>query len=334
METPTASPNAATPKPAGSPWPRFLLGRLAGLAGVLVTLVVGTFLIVQLIPGDPAQVMAGPDAGPARIEQIRHAQGLDQPLLTQFLHYASGLLHGDLGTSFSSGLPVSGLITDRLPFTAEIALLAVVIALAVSIPLGMAVAVACWGDRRRTLDTAFTSVTSILGSVPEFVLATLLIMLFAIKLKMLPPSGAATLDAMILPVLALTIAPICTLARVVRRETATVLAMEYMRTARGRRLSALRLYARHALPNLMTSTLTLGGLILTGLLGGAVIVEFVFAWPGLGTGVLDALVKRDYPVIQGVVLVLGVLATLLNLLVDVVLGLLDPRSLRGKAGDA
>lgn len=333
--TPPVPPEAATPRnAAGSPWLRFLLGRLAGFAGVLLTLVVGTFLIVQLIPGDPAQVMAGPDAEPARVEQIRHAQGLDQPLLTQFGHYVSGLLHGDLGTSFSSGLPVSGIIADRLPFTAQIALLAVVVALAAGIPLGMAVAVACRGGRRRALDTMFTSVTSILGSVPEFVLATVLIMFFAIKLKLLPPSGAATLDSMILPVLALTVAPICTLARIVRRETATVLAMDYMRAAQGRRPSALRLYARHALPNLMTSTLTLGGLILTGLLGGAVVVEFVFAWPGLGTGVLDAIVKRDYPVIQGVVLVLGVLATLLNLLVDVVLGILDPRSLSGKAGSA
>ncbi|WP_199545759.1 ABC transporter permease [Streptomyces sp. N35] len=340
METLIASPKApeppkaCTPKTVRSPWPRFLLGRLAGLAGVLVMLVAGTFLIVQLIPGDPAQVMAGPDASQAQVERIRQEQGLDQPLFTQFTDYAGGLLGGDLGTSFSSGLPVSEIIANRLPFTAQIALLAVVIALAVSVPLGMAVAVACRGGRRKALDTAFTSVTAVLGSIPEFVLATLLIMFFAIKLNLFPPSGAATLDSMVLPILALTIAPICTLARVVRRETAAVLSMDYMRTAKGRRLKALRLYARHALPNLMTSTLTLGGLVLTGLLGGAVIVEFVFAWPGLGTGVLDALVKRDYPVIQGVVLLLGVLATLLNLLVDVVLGLLDPRSLRGKAGDA
>ncbi|MBC9711085.1 ABC transporter permease [Streptomyces sp. TRM66268-LWL] len=297
-------------------------------------LVVGTFLIVQLIPGDPAQVMAGPDASQAQVEQIRHEQGLDKPLLAQFGDYATGLLQGDLGSSYTSGIPVSEVIANRLPFTAQIAFLAVAIALVVSIPLGMAIAVACRGGRRRTLDTAFTSVTAVLGSIPEFVLATLLIMFFAIKLNMFPPSGAATLDSMVLPILALTIAPICTLARVVRRETATVLAMDYMRTAKGRRLKALRLYGRHALPNLMTSTLTLGGLVLTGLLGGAVIVEFVFQWPGLGTGVLDALVKRDYPVIQGVVLLLGILATLLNLLVDVVLGLLDPRSLRGKAGDA
>lgn len=323
-----------TLKTVRSPWPRFLLGRLAGLAAVLAMLVVGTFLIVQLIPGDPAQVIAGPEASQAQIEQIRHEQGLDQPLLVQFGDYVSGLLQGDLGTSFSSGLPVSEVIANRLPFTAEIAFLAVLIALLVSVPLGMATAVACRGGRRKVLDTGFTAVTAILGSIPEFVLATLLIMFFAIKLRMLPPSGAATLDAMVLPILALSIAPICTLARVVRRETATVLTMDYMRTARGRRLRAVRLYTRHALPNLMTSTLTLGGLVLTGLLGGAVVVEYVFAWPGLGTGIIDALGKRDYPVIQGVVLLLGILATLLNLLVDVVLGLLDPRSLRGKAGDA
>lgn len=315
---------------ARSPWPAFLRGRLVGLACVLVVLVVGTFLMIQLIPGDPAQQIAGADASQAVVEQVRHEQGLDRPLLTQFADYAGGLLHGDLGTSYGSGQSVAQVIADRLPLTAEVALLGMLVVLGVSIPLGMAVAVACRGGRRRGLDTSFTAATSIAGAVPEYVLATLLVYAFAIKLAILPAAGAGGLSALLLPIVAVSVGPICTLARIVRRETSVVLTQDYMRTARGRRLGTVRLYARHALPNLLTSVLTLGGLILTSMLGGAVVIELVFAWPGLGTGILDAIAKRDYPLIQGIVLVLGILATLLNLLVDIVLGLIDPRTLQSK----
>jgi len=329
-----APPPAARAAAARSPWVSFLLRRLAGLVAVLVTLVVGTFLIVQLIPGDPARTIAGSNATPERIEQLRTQLGLDQPLWTQFTDYAGGVLRGDLGTSFANGQPVTQIIGDRLPFTAELALIAIVLVLLVSVPFGMAVAVACRGGRRRPLDTGFSAVTALAGAIPEYVLGTVLVLAFAITFKVFPAAGAASLGALVLPVLAISVGPICTMARIVRRETAAVLEQDYLRTARGRRLRAVRLYARHALPNLMTSTLTLGGLILSGLLGGTVVVEIVFAWPGLGTAVVNAITSRDYPVIQGVVLVLGLLATLLNLLVDIVLGLLDPRTLNGKAGSA
>nr|WP_240929399.1 ABC transporter permease [Streptomyces coryli] len=309
-----------------------MLRRAIGLVGVLVTLVVVTFLMIQLIPGDPARRVAGSDATPARIAEVRSELGLDQPLFVQFGDYVSGLLRGDLGTSFATSRPVADLLGDRLPFTAELALLAIVVVLLVAVPLGMAIAVACRAGRRRSLDTAFTSATALAGAVPEYVLGTLLILVFALGLGVLPSSGAATLSALLLPVIAVSVGPICTLARIVRRETASVLTQDFMRTARGRRLPALRLYARHALPNLLTSTLTLGGLILTGLLGGTVVVEYVFQWPGLGSAAVGAIVARDYPVMQGIVLLLGLLAAVLNLLVDVVLGLLDPRTLNAKAG--
>ncbi|MEV0096250.1 ABC transporter permease [Streptomyces sp. NPDC050738] len=317
-----------------SPWAGFLVRRLVGLAGVLLTLVVGTFLMIQLVPGDPARQVAGSGATAGQIEQVRHELGLDRTLWDQFVSYVGGLFHGDLGNSFTGGRPVAQLIGDRLPFTAQLALIAMVVVLLVSVPLGMAVAVACRGGRRRWLDSGFTAVTAVAGAVPEYVLATVLVLVFAVTWGVLPAAGAASLSALVLPVLAVSVGPVCTLARIVRRETAAVLTQDFMRTARGHRLRSLRLYARHALPNLLTSTLTLGGLILSGLLGGTVIVEIVFAWPGLGTGVVNAITARDYPVVQGVVLLLGLLATLLNLLVDVVLGLLDPRTLTGKAGPA
>ncbi|MFF9813539.1 ABC transporter permease [Streptomyces sp. NPDC014006] len=307
------------------PWGTFLVRRLAGLAAVAVTLVVGTFLMVQLIPGDPARVVAGADAAPADVERARHELGLDRPLFTQFGTYVSGLLRGDLGASFQTKEPVADIIGARLPFTAEIAFLSVLGVLVLAVPIGLAVAAR--GSRRT--DGAFTFVTGLVGATPEYIIGTLLVLGFAIKLGWLPAAGAETVSSMVLPVAALVLPGTCVMTRIVRTEAAHVLAQDYMRTARGRRLPPLRLYARHALPNLLTATLTLGGLILAGLLGGTVIVESVFAWPGIGQRVVEALLVRDYPVIQGCVLVLGLLAALLNLLADAALALLDPRTLAG-----
>lgn len=304
-------------------WLRFAARRLAGLVGVLGTLVIGTFGIVQLIPGDPARTLAGSTATEERIIQLRHELGLDQSLSDQFWGYLVRLFQGDLGTSFATGEPVAQVIADRLPFTAQLAFLAIALVLLVSVPLGMAVAV----SRSRFVDNAFTLLTSLAGAVPEYVLGTVLVFFFAIQLGWLPAAGAASVSSLILPVLAVSVGPISSLARIVRRETTVVLGHDFMRTARGRRLRTFRLYARHALPNLLTSTLTLGGLILAGLLGGTVIVEMVFAWPGLGSRIVGAIHSRDYPVIQGSVLLLGLLATAINLVVDVILGLLDPRTL-------
>ncbi|GAA2154924.1 ABC transporter permease [Actinomadura napierensis] len=314
-----------------NPWIGFLARRLAGLAGVLVTLVVVTFLMVQLIPGDPARALAGTDATGAQVARFRHELGLDRSLPAQFGSYVSGLLHGDLGTSFQTREPVANVIGGRLPFTAELAFLAILLVLAVAVPLGMGVAVATRGGRRRRLDAAFTFLTGLVGATPEYVLGTLLVLVFAISLRMLPAAGAAGLSALVLPVVAVALPSTCVLARIVRREAAVVLNQDYMRTARGRRLPPLALYARHALPNLLTGTLTMGGLMLTAMLGGTIIVESVFAWPGLGGRVVQAIINRDYPVIQGTVLVLGILAALLNLLIDVLLGLLDPRTLTARS---
>ncbi|RSS56743.1 ABC transporter permease [Streptomyces sp. WAC01280] len=310
------------------PWGTFLVRRLVGLVAVAVTLVVGTFLMVQLIPGDPARVVAGADATPADVELARHELGLDRTLLSQFGTYASGLLRGDLGTAFQTKESVAEIIGSRLPFTAEIAFLSVLVVLVLAVPIGLAVAAR--GSRRT--DGAFTFVTGLVGATPEYIIGTLLVLGFAIRLGWLPAAGAETVTSMVLPIAALVLPGTCVMARIVRGEAAHVLAQDYMRTARGRRLPPLRLYARHALPNLLTATLTLGGLILAGLLGGTVVVETVFAWPGIGQRVVEALLVRDYPVIQGCVLVLGLLAALLNLLVDVVLALLDPRTLAGKGG--
>lgn len=311
-------------------WVGFALRRAGGLLLSLGLLVVLTFLMVPLIPGDPARAIAGPDASAETLAALRAQMQLDEPLLTRFGSYVSGLLQFDLGTSFRFNDPVSAIIATKLPYTFQLALMAIVLVLIVAVPLGMAVGIATRGGRRRWLDMAFGNVAGFFASLPGYVTATLLIVVFAIFIPIFPAGGADSLKALVLPTLALGIGPTCAVARVVRQETATVLEQEYMRTARGRRIPPLRLYLRHALPNLLTSTLTLTGLILASLLGGAIIVETVFNYPGLGSEIIQAIIYRDYPVIQGIILVVGLIATLLNVLIDIILGLIDPRTLGGK----
>ncbi|MFC4428893.1 ABC transporter permease [Citricoccus alkalitolerans] len=313
-----------------SPWLDFALRRAGGLLLSLMILVVITFMIVPLIPGDPAVAIAGTDATPAAVEALRERMGLNDPMGVRFVDYVGGLLQLDLGTSFRFGLPVTDIVAAKLPFTAQLAVLAIAVVLLVSIPVGMAVGILTRGGRNRWLDVTFANVAGFLASLPGYVVGTLLIVVFAIMWPVLPAGGADSLSALVLPTAALALGPTAAVARVVRRETSTVLEQDYMRTARGRRLPAARLYLRHALPNLMTSTLTLTGLILASLLGGAIIVETVFNYPGIGSEIIQAIIYRDYPVIQGIILTVGLIATLLTLLVDIVLGLIDPRTLGSK----
>ncbi|MBI4940812.1 MAG: ABC transporter permease [Actinobacteria bacterium] len=340
MTTATAGATPATAGPGGGharagssvldlPWVRFALRRAGGLVLALALLVTVTFLIVPLIPGDPARAIAGSSATPQAIATIRADLGLDRPLPQRFVEYVSGLARGDLGTSFRYRVPVSDVVTARLPYTVQLAVPAIALVLVLAIPLGMAVGVLTRGGRRRRLDVAFGVVAGTVAAVPPYVMGTLLVVVFAIGLKLLPPGGAQTQASLVLPILALSLGPACAVARVVRADTSSVLEQEFLRTARARRLPAGRLYLRHALPNLLTSVLTLTGLVLTSLLGGTVVIENVFSYPGLGTEIVQAIVSKDYPVIQGIILCVGCLALLVNLLVDVVLGIVDPRTLTG-----
>lgn len=317
-----------------SPWLGFAVRRLAGLVAIFVALLVVSFLIVQLIPGDPAAAIAGANANLADIARIRHELGLDQPVWKRFVDYVGNVFSGHLGTSFMYRQPVETIIFNRLPFTATIALAGIVIVLLVSIPLGMIIGVLTRGGRRTWLDTTFGVVTGFLDAVPGYIMASFLVVTFAVGIGVVPlypPAYAPRFAAQsfVLPIASIVIGPICTVSRVVRRETAVVLDNDYMRTARGWRLPAYKRYARWALPNLLTTTLTLSGLILTGMIGGAIIIESVFALPGLGSGIIKAILDRDYPVIQGMVIVIGMIAAIVNLLVDVLLGLIDQRTLGG-----
>ncbi len=312
-----------------SDWAAFALRRLGGLVLSVGLLVLGVFLIVPLIPGDPAVAMLGTNATPEAIAALRARLGLDQPLWAQFVDFVGGLLRGELGSSFRYGVPVTDIIATKFPYTALLALGSIVIVIVVAIPLGMTVGVLTRGGRRGVLSTAFGAIAGFLASFPAYVAGTLLVIIFAIWLRVLPAGGVTTPGFWVLPIAALALGPTFAVARVVRQETYTVLQQDFMRTARGRRLRAIRLYLVHALPNLMTSTLTLTGLILAGLIGGTIIIETVFSYPGLGLEVVQSIIYKDYPTIQGIILVIGLLAILINLLIDVVLGLIDPRTLGG-----
>jgi peptide/nickel transport system permease protein len=311
----------------GSLLSRGLLLRRAGSLGiVLAALVFASFLIVRLIPGDPARAIAGLDASQEDVQRIRVALGLDKPLLVQFVSYARRALRLDFGHSFVTNEPVTKLISDRLPKTVQLAAAALLLVMLLSVPLGMAAGAFTTEGRHRRAEVVFAAATSVGGALPEFLASTFLAFLFAVWLRWLPVAGSDERAAIVLPAVAISLRPIAVLARIVRVETLNVLAQDYIRTARSKRLPDRLLYLRHALPNVLTAALTIGGLLFTGLLGGAVIVENVFAWPGLGTAVVDAVLSRDYPVIQGVILMLGAAVVFVNTLVDVLLGLVDPRS--------
>lgn len=310
----------------GGPWPSFAARRLVRFAVSLWALLTAAFLMIHLVPGDPVRAALGMTAPADLVAAKRAALGLDDPLWVQYGHYLRGLVTGDLGTSMVSGQPVTQVIGDRLPSTLQLAVLAFAVVVAVAVPVGVCFAVLTRGGRRRGGELAFTSVSVLLAAVPEFLVGVGLVALLAVGFGWFPVAGADDASAYVLPVAALALGPAAVLARIIRVELLAVLGADFVRTARAKRLPARLVYVRHALPNALTATLTLGGLMLTSMVAGTVLVENVFAWPGLGSTIVQSIVTKDYPLVQGIVLVYGVGVLLVNLLVDVVLGLLDPRS--------
>jgi len=305
---------------------RFAIRRAGRLLVSLWVVISAAFAMIHLIPGDPVRAALGPTAPAELVAARRTALGLDEPLWLQYLHYLKNLVTGDLGTSTLSGLPVAQVIGDRLPATGELAVAAFVVAIAVSVPLGLAMAVATRNGRRRHAELAFTSTSAVLAALPEFLVAVGLVYVFAVSLGWAPVAGRSGPGSYLLPVAALALGPAAVLARIVRVETLAVLQADYIRTARAKRLPKRVIYLRHALPNALTATITLGGLLLSGLVAGTVLVENVFAWPGLGSTIVSSILEKDYPVVQGIVLVYGVGVLLVNLGVDTALAVLDPRS--------
>ena len=292
----------------------------------MALLLTATFLMIHLVPGDPVRATLGPTAPAELVELRRDALGLDDPLPVQFVDYVRQLLHGDLGTSMVTGEPITDVISARLPSTLQLAALAFLAAILISIPLGVAMAALTHGGRRRSLELGFTTTAGAFASIPSFLLAVGLVWLFAVTIQLLPVAGRGGPSSYVLPVAALAIAPAAALSRIVRVEGLRVLDQDYMRTARGKRLPRRLVYVRHALPNTLTATLTLAGLLLGGLIAGTVLVENIFAWPGLGTTLVQSVVQKDYPTVQAIALLFGTLVLVINFVVDIALGVIDPRS--------
>ncbi|GKY89891.1 ABC transporter permease [Sinisalibacter aestuarii] len=308
-------------------WAHFIWRRLLALIVLLAALVAVTFFMVRLIPGDPAIRQAGTSADAAYIEQLREQMGLNESVPRQFVTYAGGLLRGDLGKSLVTGAPVSETLGKRLPYTIKLAGYALLFVIVFGYLLGMFAAIFTRNGRNGWFEHGFTAVTGLLGAVPELVAGIVLAFIFAVSLRWLPVSGANTPASIVLPALAIGIRPAINLARIVRVEAGNALRSDYMRTAQSKRLPPRLLYVRHLAPNVATSALTIGGLLAPLLIGGAVVVENVFAWPGIGTTVVQGVKTADFPVIQGCVLLLGLIVILMNLVVDILLTIFDPRSL-------
>ncbi|MEU5698099.1 ABC transporter permease [Streptomyces aurantiacus] len=324
-EQPHASPGLARGL-LEHPWVRFAVRRLARLLVSLWVLVTAAFAMIHLIPGDPVRGALGMNASPQVVNLRREQLGLNDSLPAQYLRFLRDLAGGDLGSSITSGLPVSQVIGDRLPSTVSLAVTSFLLAVVLSVPLGLVMAVLTRGGRGRRTELAFTSSSVLVAAVPEFLLAVGLVWVFGVRLGWFPVAGQDGPASYVLPVLSLAAGPAAVLARIVRIEMLSVLHTDYIRTARAKRLPPRKVYLRHALPNAVTAGLTIGGLLLSSLVAGTVLVENVFAWPGLGSTIVQSILSKDYPVVQGVVLVYGTGVLLVNVAVDVALALLDPRS--------
>lgn len=324
--TTAATDRPRVESPGLHPWVRFLVRRLGRFVVSLWLLLTFAFLLIHLIPGDPVRNALGMTAPLDLVNRQREALGLNDPLLVQYGSYLADLARGDLGVSMLNRLPVIDTITQRLPNTLALAGLAFVVATLVAIPLGLVMAILTRDGRRRPLELGFTSSAMVVAAIPEFLLAVLLVYVFAVSWGVLPIAGKSGPASYVLPVASMALGGAMALSRLVRVEVLGVLGQDFIRTARAKRLRDSRIYLRHALPNAITATLTVSGLLLAGLVVGSVLVETIFAWPGLGPMLVSSILSKDYPMVQGIVLVYGTMVLLINLAVDLVLALLDPRS--------
>ena len=300
---------------------RLLTQRLLYTLPVLWLVVSVVFLLIHLVPGDPIQQMLGEGAAAADIQAARHAYGLDVPIGHQYVNYWKGVLHGDLGQSLRFNQGVSQLIAARYPFTLRLTLASLAVALLLSIPAGVRSA-----RRRDRWDDRAISLVSLLGlSFPNFALGPVLILFFAIYLGLLPVSGSGTLAHLVLPAITMGGALAAILTRMVRTSMLEELSQDYIRTARAKGLSERTVVYRHALRNAMIPVLTVIGLQFGALLAGAIVTETIFSWPGIGRLTIQAISNRDYYLVQGCILAIGLTYVAVNFLTDLLYSVANPR---------
>jgi len=300
---------------------RYLLTRAAYALPVIWLVVSTVFLLIHLVPGDPVLQMLGEGAPAADIAATRHAYGLDIPLGQQYLHYWKGVLHGDLGPSLRFNQNVSKLIAQRYPYTLQLTVAAMIVALIISIPAGVRSAQRCgkWDDK-------MLSVVSLFGlSFPNFALGPILILIFSIYLGLLPVSGSESVLHLILPAITMGGSLAAILTRMVRTSMLEELGQDYIRTARAKGLPERTVVYRHALRNAMLPILTVVGLQFGALLAGAIVTETIFSWPGIGRLTIQAIGNRDYYLVQGCILAIGLTYVLVNFLTDLLYSVANPR---------
>lgn len=299
----------------------YLARRLA--ASVVTLLGVGLVLValVQVLPGDPARVIAGMEASNAEVQRIRRMMGLDEPVFVQYLRFLEHLANGNLGVSARTGNPVTVEIWARLPFTLELAVLGTAFGVVAGVLLGVVAAT----HREGWLDSLVSAVGVMGISMPVYWLGILLIMLFAVNLKVLPASGAASLSSLVLPSLTLGVFSMAIVSRMTRSNMLDVLGRDYIRTVRAKGLVERIVVYKHALRNAFVPILTVIGLQFGSLLGGAVLTESVFAWPGLGRLLIDSINSRDFPMVQGIVFTFAAMFIVVNIITDLLYTVVDPR---------
>ncbi len=279
------------------------------------------FLIMHSIPGDPIKLIAGERVDPSRVEELRRIWGLDKPLYIQYFYWLVRLLQGDFGVSIVTKQKVSYLILSRLPYTIELTLTSLLISYLIGVPTGIIASL----SRGSKLDFALMSMVAFFMSLPNYWLGLMLMLLFGLYLGLLPISGYSGPESLILPVITLALRPIAMIARLVRSEMLEVLSEDYIRTAWAKGLPERLVIFRHALRNSLIPVVVMFFLDLPWLIGGSVVIETVFAWPGMGRLLYRSIIVQDYPVVQGIILIIGVLTVISNIIGDIVSAVLDPR---------
>ena len=312
-------------------WPlvRFILIRLLYTVLVLIGVTIAVFFLMQIVPGDPVKIALGTRYTPESYEALLSASGLDKPLFTQLVNYLGNAATGDLGVSFRNNEPVTHMLIDRLPATIALAVAAILVALVIAIPFGT------WAALRegRTADNTIRVVSQFGISVPDFWMGILLIALFSTYLGWLPSSGYRSpadgfvpwISHLVLPAITVGAVTGAIMTRYVRTAVLEVANAPYITTAESKGLTRKRILVTHIGRNALVPVLTISGIQLAGLLGGVIVVEVVFAWPGLGRLVYDSVAARDYPMLQGAILLIAAIFLIINLIVDILYAVIDPR---------
>lgn len=314
---------------------QYIIRRLLVVILLALGAVTLVFLLLHAVPGDPAANFLGDFATPAQVKAVRHQLGLDQPLPVQYFDYLKGVVHGDFGQSLSLTVPVSELLMQRLPRTLELVVISIFLGVLFGIPIGIISAL----HRGGAIDTGLSATTLTTLSIPTYVTGTVVVLIFAVRLHWLPASGYVSFSSdpighiklLILPCLTLASVLTATVARFTRSSFLEVISEDFVRTARSKGIRERQVLIRHVLRNSLLPVTTIVGLQTGNLLSGTVIVEIIFAWPGISTLLFQGIGAHDYPLVQGCVFVISALFILINLFVDILNGFIDPRTAHGTA---